>query len=110
MKLFDIYTHKENNSIIQIKSFATRVNTSKDQIIVFERIVRSEEMGWGSCPSFNGYGTKEEIEQEYKLLVPQEQLDKYEDWDDIFKLIDAKESIDDIVHEKTSGIYVKGDE
>ena len=88
MKLFDIYKDKVTNEIIQINSFATRMNTHKDMVIVFERIERHNEFEIGSCPSFNGYGTQEEIEREYELLVSQEDLRKYEAWEDIFTLID----------------------
>lgn len=40
----------------------------------------------GSLPSFNGYGLQEEIEKEYELLVPQEKLSEYDDWDKVFEL------------------------
>lgn len=40
------------------------------------------------CPSFNGYGSQEEIENEYELLVPQEELSNYSDWNEILKLVD----------------------
>ena len=66
MKLGDIYVNKENRSVIQIE--------------------KHNESGTGSCPSFNGYGTQEEIEQEYRLLIPEEKLSQYRNWDDIFKL------------------------
>ncbi len=87
MKLFDIYKHKKTNEIIQIDSFATRMNTHKDMFIIFKRIDRN---GYdiGSCPSFNGYGTQKEIENEYELLVSREELRKYEDWEDIFALVE----------------------
>ena len=40
----------------------------------------------GSSPAFNGYGSNEEIENEYELLVSQEDLSNYSDWDEIFEL------------------------
>lgn len=86
MKLGDIYVNKENKSIIQIDSFAWSMgDITKGHIIVFRQI---EEHGGmiGSLPSFNGYGSKEEIENEYKLLIPQEKLDEYDDWDKVFEL------------------------
>ena len=60
MKIGDIYKNKENNSIIQIDSFATPMGRFCEEktIIVFRKI----ENEIGSCPSFNGYGTQEEIE------------------------------------------------
>lgn len=87
MKLFDVYKHKENDSLIQIDSYATHMNDSKDSIVVYRNISKHNEFEIGSCPSFNGYGTQEEIEKEYELLVPEEDLNKYESWNDIFALI-----------------------
>lgn len=87
MKLGDIYTNKKNGSIIQIDSFATHMAKSEMAIIViFRRIERHSEFEIGSCPSFNGYGSQEEIEAEYDLLVPQEKLNEYGDWNEIFEL------------------------
>lgn len=87
MRLNDIYKNKKDNSIIQIDSFATRMNESKNTIIVFSNIEKHNEFEIGSCPSFNGYGLQEEIESEYELLVPQEKLRNYKDWNEIFELI-----------------------
>ena len=86
MKLGDIYKNKENNSIIQIDSFATPMGRFCEEktIIVFRKI----ESEIGSCPSFNGYGTQKEIETEYELLISQENLSNYSDWDEIFQLIE----------------------
>lgn len=91
MKLGDVYRHKENNSIIQIDSFANPMGyfVRKDKlIIVFRQIVKHNEYEIGSCPSDNGYGSQEEIEKEYELLVPQEKLSEYKDWNEIFALLD----------------------
>lgn len=41
-------------------------------------------------PSFNGYGSKEEIESEYELLISQEELDEYGAWNEIFELAKTK--------------------
>lgn len=89
MKLGDVYKHKENNSIIQIDSFATRMGKigEGDSIIVFRQVEKYNEMEIGSCPSFNGYGTQQEIEKEYVLLVPQEKLGDYQEWNEIFELL-----------------------
>ena len=89
MKLGDIYKHKENNSIIQIDSFATPMGRFGEgkSIIVFRQIEKHNEFEIGSCPSFNGYGSQEEIENEYELLVSQEELNNYSDWDEIFNLV-----------------------
>lgn len=87
MKLFDIYKNKQTNELIQIDSFANHMGTHKKMFIVFKGIDKHNEFEIGSCPSFNMYGTQKEIEKEYELLVPQEELNKYEDWNDIFKLI-----------------------
>ena len=88
MKLGDIYINKENKSIIQIDSFATHMaRPGRDVVIVvFKQIEKHNQFEIGSCPSFNGYGLKEEIESEYELLVPQEKLSEYSDWNEIFEL------------------------
>ena len=90
MKLGDIYKNKENNSIIQIDSFAAPMGKfgEGESIIVFRQIERHNEFEIGSCPSFNGYGTQKEIETEYELLISQENLSNYSDWDEIFQLIE----------------------
>lgn len=89
MKIGDVYKHKENNSIIQIDSFATWMAKMEegDSIIIFRELEKHNEFEIGSCPSFNGYGTEEEIEKEYELLVPQEKLCEYKDWNEIFELL-----------------------
>lgn len=87
MKLGDIYKHKEDKSIIQIDSFASHMgNFENDYIIVYRQIEKHNEFEIGSCPSFNGYGSQEEIESEYELLVSQEELENYSDWNEIFEL------------------------
>ena len=90
MKIGDVYKHKESNSIIQIDSFATWMAKMEegDFIIIFRELEKHNEFEIGSCPSFNGYGTKEEIEKEYELLVPQEKLCDYQDWNEIFELLE----------------------
>ena len=90
MKLGDIYINKENKSIIQIDSFASPMGDfTKGHIIVFRQL---EEHGGVivSLPSFNGYGSQEEIEKEYELLVPQEKLSEYDDWDKVFELVNNR--------------------
>lgn len=87
MKLGDIYKHKENKSIIQIDSFASHMGDFlKEHIIVYRQIEKHNEFEIGSCPSFNGYGSQEEIENEYELLIPQEELSNYSDWNEILEL------------------------
>ena len=89
MKLGDIYKNKENNSIIQIDSFATPMGRFCEEkpIIVFQKI----DSETGSCPNFNGYGTQEEIEADYELLVSQKELNNYCGWEEIFRLIKKSE-------------------
>lgn len=88
MKLGDIYYNKNNKSIIQIDSFATHMGKfGESPIIIFSQIERHNEFEIGSCVSFNGYGSREEIETDYELLIPQENLDEYDDWDEVFKLV-----------------------
>lgn len=95
MKLGDVYRHKDNNYIIQIDSFASYmgnfVTAEKPSIVVFRCITLLDGFQYGSCPSFNGYGSREEIEKEYELLVSQEELENYSDWDEIVQL--AKERV-----------------
>lgn len=88
MKLYDVYKSKEDDTLIQIESYATHMNSFKDSIVVFSNIEKHNDSEIGSCPSFNGYGTREEIEKKYELLVPQGKLGEYEDWNDIFKLVE----------------------
>ena len=88
MKIGDIYKHKETNSLIRIECFASLMGRfeSGKCIIVFSHIEKNE-FGVGSCPSFNGYGSVEEIEREYELLVSQEKLSDCASWDEFFKLV-----------------------
>lgn len=90
MKLGNIYKHKQNNSIIQIDSYALPMGRFVDidsLIVVFRQIEKHNEFEIGSNPSNNGYGSAKEIENEYELLVPQEDLNKYSSWNEIFDLI-----------------------
>ena len=86
MTLGDIYINKENKSIIQIDSFAWSMgDITKGHIIIFRQIEKHGGM-IGSLHSFNGYGSQEEIEKEYELLIPQEKLNEYNDWGKVFEL------------------------
>lgn len=90
MRLYDVYKHKKNNNIIQIDSFATRMNDfgrEKELMVVFRNMEKHNEYEIGSSPSSNGYGTQKEIEEEYELLVSAIELDKYNNWNEIFALI-----------------------
>lgn len=85
MKIGEIYIDKKDKSIIQIDSFATHMGRIGESIIVYRYIENHGGM-IGSLCSFNGYGSVEEIEAEYDLFVAQEDLNKYNDWDEIFEL------------------------
>ena len=86
MKLGDIYINRDNKSLIQIDSFASPMGDFlKGHVIVFRQLEEHGDL-IGSIPSFNGYGSKEEIESEYELLIPQEKLNKYGGWNEIFEL------------------------
>lgn len=90
MTLGDIYINKENKSIIQIDSYASPMgNFLEGYIVVFRQLEEHGDL-IGSIPSFNGYGSKEEIESKYELLVPQEKLKEYDDWNEIFELAKTK--------------------
>lgn len=94
MKLGDIYKHKETNDLIQIDSFANHINNiGNGFIIVYTNIKKHNDYETGSCPSFNGYGSEEEIEKEYELLVSQGDLTKYDSWEEILKLAETKNHI-----------------
>lgn len=90
MTLGDIYINKENKSIIQIDSYASPMGDFlKGHIVVFRQLEKHGDV-IGSMPSFNGYGSKEEIESEYELLISQEELDEYGAWNEIFELAKNK--------------------
>ena len=89
MKLGDVYVNKKDKSIIQIDSYATHMgNFPEKSIIVFRQMERHYGCEIGSVPSFNGYGSREEIESEYELLVPHEKLKNYSDWNEIFDMVE----------------------
>ena len=87
MKLYDIYISKNKKHLIQIDSFATHMNRYSDNglVIVYRNIEKHNELEIGSSPSNNGYGTKEEIEKEYDLFIPENELNNYKDWNKIFE-------------------------
>lgn len=87
MTLGDIYKSKTSKRIIQIDSFAKHMGKwGNNFVIVYTHIFNNGGM-YGSSPSDNGYGTKEEIENEYELLLTVDQLKDYKDWKDVFSLI-----------------------
>jgi hypothetical protein len=94
MRLGDIYISKNKTNLIQIDSFAIHMNRYSDNgmIIIFRNLERHNEFEIGSCPSENGYGTTKEIEAEYDLFIHAENLNKYKDWNEIFKKADLKEA------------------
>lgn len=90
MKLGDVYVNKKGKSIIQIDSYATHMgNFPEKSIIIFRQMERHNAYEIGSVPSFNGYGSREEIESEYELLVPHEKLTNYSDWNEIFDMVET---------------------
>lgn len=91
MNIGEIYIHKKNKSIIQIYSFATPMGRpeSENMIIVFRMVKKPNEFGeYGTHPFDSGYGSKEEIEEEYQLLISKKELGNYSDWKEIFELIE----------------------
>ena len=86
MKLMDIWKHKESNKLIQIESYATNIKSGNDTIVVFNNINRQ-----GYNPSFNGYGTKEEIESEYELFICSDRAYQMESYDEIFDEFESDE-------------------
>lgn len=63
-------------------------NFPEKSIVVFRQMEIHNAYEIGSVPSFNGYGSREEIESEYELLVPQEKLKNYSDWNEIFDMVE----------------------
>lgn len=89
MRLGDIYKSKTTNDIIQIDSFATDINGEKDMVIVYTKIFRNGN-DIGSSPSFNGYGSEEDIEKHYEVLVPQDKLRDYKSFEEIIELAESR--------------------
>lgn len=91
MKLSDVYKHKDSKKLIQIIAFATPMGRMQGEglIIVFSQLHKMNERVV-TTPSQYGYGTEEEIEEEYELFLPQEEVRKYDHWDEIFKLLEEK--------------------
>ena len=89
MKLGDVYVNKNTKDLIQIESFASHMGRfwedTENTIVIFRQLENHRGI-IGSIPSFNGYGTPEEIEMEYDLLIPQEKLNEYLDWNEIFNM------------------------
>lgn len=96
MKIGDIYINKSDSSdIIQIDSFAFHMNNLRENfIIIYRNIERHNKYEIGSCPSNNGYGSQEEIEDKYRLLISAGKLKNYSDWNEIFKLAEKIKEID----------------
>ena len=93
MRLGDIYVNKKDKSIIQIDSYATHMGKiTEKSIVIFRQMERHNAYEIGSVPSFNGYGLQEEIESEYELLVPQEKVKNYSDWNEIFDMVEVGSS------------------
>ena len=87
MKLNDIYKHKEFPHYIQIDSFASHINYEKDMLIIF----RNLHPDGSSCPSFNKYGTAEEIENYYEKVIDSDELKNFDSWEDIFEKLKEME-------------------
>ena len=93
MRLGDIYVNKKDKSIIQIDSYATHMGEfTLQSIVIFSQSERHNTYVFGCVPSVNGYGSQEEIESEYELLVPQEKVKNYSDWNEIFDMVEAGSS------------------
>ena len=93
MKLYDIYISKNKTNLIQIDSFATHMGyIGESNIVIFRQLENHQDIEFGSCPSFNGYGTREEIEKEYELFISCDELYKYKTWKDIFDKAQLKET------------------
>ena len=87
MKLGEFYKHNKKGNIIQIDSFGTRMNSGEDFIVIFRNIFKMNDIQYGSTPSGNGYGTQEEIEKEYNLVVKQEELKNFNDYNEVVEYI-----------------------
>lgn len=86
MRIGDIYKHKENKTIIQIDSFATHMGEqSKKRIIVFRIIEIFNKYKMYTHPDLSGFGTQEEIESMYDLVIKEKDIDSSSEWNDIIE-------------------------
>jgi|GEM_PF-1952948 len=92
MRIGEIYKSKESHRIIQIDSYAMHVDSLdiSTSIVVFTRIQEIDGRHVTN-PMLNGYGTKDEIEKEYDLILSAEDIMSCEGYDDIIELIAYKE-------------------
>lgn len=89
MELLDIYKHKESSKLIQITAFATPMGRIQSDgfTIVFSQLHKMNGRVV-TTPSQYGYGSEKEIEKEYELFLHREEVNKYETWDEIYKLLE----------------------
>lgn len=95
MKLRDIYKHKKYNNFIRISSFATPINKSldfKEDLYIIVENLQVIDGNVSSCPSFNMYGTQEDIEQDYELYRDADTI-TWDTYEEVFDKI--KEMIED---------------
>lgn len=58
----------------------------QDPIIIFSNLLYDIDTGtYGSMTCFNGYGSKEEIEDAYDILLTQDELNLVNSWEDVHK-------------------------
>ena len=79
---------KLNNNLIQINGFANPMDSSNcsKSIVIFSNISKSLGIQ-GNNINFNLYGTQKDIEKQYELFIKQEDIYKYNSWDEIFNLV-----------------------
>ena len=87
MKLKEIYKHKKENEIVIVSSYATHIEDLCNVIVILE-VLKIDDKILIHEP-FYKYGSKEEIENEYELLISQEDFCKFESWDKVFEFIKA---------------------
>ena len=105
MKLNDIYKHKEFPHYVQIDSFASHISYGKDMLI----IVRDLHSDGSSCPSFNKYGTAEEIENYYEKVMDSDELKSFDSWEDIFKKLNLYLGSNHLIIEEMRNVITNAD-
>lgn len=107
MRLRDVYRHKKYGNFIRISSFASPINKSaknKEDLYVIVENLQIIDDNVSSCPSFNMYGTVEDIENNYELYRSADTINWDTFWDfneELKKLIKEQEEKDQKELQKT---------
>ena len=87
MRIGDIYKHKKEDIFIRINSFATHMgNSLSKKIVVFGTINKDNNNYMYMYPDLSGFGTQEEIENIYSLVISSDNVEKSK-WEDIIETL-----------------------